>query len=365
MGKKESKILKAKCRITGKKFCVELKENSGTQEIVNFIPVSEEEYSILQSEARQSQFVTAKTLIPCRVCGNRILGKCDCTRGSACSLGADYDFNCVYCSELEIDYSLSRGKGPYSQWAGVSNIPDAIKDRYGNPSGSQYDLAQDGAFKNYTIILLNLCSEWCDFTKPQIALEKNGFRIKEYKTVPDLMSLQQDMRIPNSQLWVISNSTQRLDDSLISEIINYFNMGHGIYIWGDNSPFFADANRIIRPLFGTELTGDRPGRKVLGIQQLDGQPGIIANHLITTGLVNFYEGITIAELQSPGGLQPLIYGSECQILAAFYDREQKRALVDGGFTRLYCDWDSAGTDRYVVNAAAWLANIERFGYSEG
>ena len=41
----------------------------------------------------------------------------------------------------------------------------------------------------------------------------------------------------------------------------------------------------------------------------------------------------------------------------------RRALVDGGFTRLYHKWDSAGTDRYVVNAAAWLANIERFGYN--
>ena len=49
---------------------------------------------------------------------------------------------------------------------------------------------------------------------------------------------------------------------------------------------------------------------------------------------------------------------------AFYDKDGKRALVDGGFTRLWCNWDSAGTDRYIVNAAAWLANIERFGYMQ-
>ena len=39
----------------------------------------------------------------------------------------------------------------------------------------------------------------------------------------------------------------------------------------------------------------------------------------------------------------------------------KRLIFDGGFTRLYCNWDTAGTGRYVKNAAAWLANVERFG----
>ncbi len=33
--------------------------------------------------------------------------------------------------------------------------------------------------------------------------------------------------------------------------------------------------------------------------------------------------------------------------------------MDGGFTRLYCNWDTAGTVRYVANAATWLVNVER------
>lgn len=48
-------------------------------------------------------------------------------------------------------------------------------------------------------------------------------------------------------------------------------------------------------------------------------------------------------------------------MAAFYDKDAKRAIFDGGFTRLYLKWDTAGTARYVKNAAAWLANAERFG----
>ena len=48
-------------------------------------------------------------------------------------------------------------------------------------------------------------------------------------------------------------------------------------------------------------------------------------------------------------------------MAAFYDRDGRRAIVDGGFTRLYIQWDTAGTGRYAKNAPAWLANAERFG----
>ena len=84
--------------------------------------------------------------------------------------------------------------------------------------------------------------------------------------------------------------------------------------------------------------------------------------IIPTGIISFYEGITIAEVEVDQRLNPLIYASNGKIVTAYYDTQAKRALIDGGFTRLYCKWDSAGTDRYVVNAAAWLANIERFGY---
>lgn len=62
-----------------------------------------------------------------------------------------------------------------------------------------------------------------------------------------------------------------------------------------------------------------------------------------------------------GPLKPLIYGSDGRVVAGYYDRNGKRAIVDGGFTRLYLKWDTAGTGRYLKNAAAWLANAERFG----
>lgn len=38
------------------------------------------------------------------------------------------------------------------------------------------------------------------------------------------------------------------------------------------------------------------------------------------------------------------------------DDGHRRLLTAGGFTCLLHKWDTAGTDRFVVNCAAWLAS---------
>jgi hypothetical protein len=51
--------------------------------------------------------------------------------------------------------------------------------------------------------------------------------------------------------------------------------------------------------------------------------------------------------------------SDGNCVTACYDKDGKRALIDGGFTRLFIQWDDAGSSRFVCNAAAWLVNWER------
>jgi hypothetical protein len=273
-----------------------------------------------------------------------------------------YRFDCIYCDQFKIDYKRGDGS-PYNDYAGVSNIPGAIKDSYGNPQGSEYDLAADGSFTGYKIVVLNLCNE-CNIVGPRMALEKKGFTVVEYTdaNIPSPQMLSAELAGNKTQLWLISHRAGFLSAEHIRIITDYFRSGHGVYIWGDNDPYFVDANAVLVPLFAVELSGNSYGDQVLGIQSRSGAPGIIPDHLITTGIVNFYEGITISSLVTRNGLQPLMYGSDGKLVTAFYDTDGKRALVDGGFTRLWCKWDSAGTDRYVVNAACWLTNTERFGY---
>jgi hypothetical protein len=136
--------------------------------------------------------------------------------------------------------------------------------------------------------------------------------------------------------------------------------GRGLYIWGDNNPYFVDANLVLQRLFNVAMFGNSRGDQVVSMSTSGKASGLVPGHLVTTGLVNIYEGITIAEVPTTKLLRPLVYGSNGRVVTAYFDHDGCRAIVDGGFTRLYNEWESAGTDRYIINAAAWLLNIERF-----
>ena len=258
---------------------------------------------------------------------------------------------------------IKKARLPYSQWAGVSNIPTTKVDSFGNPQGSDYDLTPDGAFKGYKILVLDLCDGERSMdpgTPATRALEKKGFQVDIHHHVPgNLARIIDDY----CQVWVVSDKEQRVSSSDVNTICDYYNRGHGVYLWGDNDPFYKDVNPIIKKLFGAELVGDYQGEQVLGIQKGPRSPGIVADHLITTGIVSFYEGVTISHVDNLRNLKPLTYSSDGLVVSAYSDENERRALIDGGCTRLYCEWDKAGTDRYVVNAAAWLVNLERFGYN--
>jgi hypothetical protein len=238
----------------------------------------------------------------------------------------------------------------------------AAPDRWGNAAGNQNDLAVDGAFDGQTVAVLQLYTEAAfDFQLPKAALREKGFSVYRWiNTPPSPAALEQALE-KASQLWIISGSMRQLTPAHVAVIKKFFEAGHGLYIWGDNEPYYADANAVTEALFGTEMLGNVAGQVTIGLQTRAGGPGLLPNHLLTTGLAHIYEGHTIATIQSNTVLQPLIYGSAGNLVTAYYDQDGRRAIVDGGFTRLYMKWDTAGTARYVKNAASWLINAERFG----
>jgi hypothetical protein len=233
----------------------------------------------------------------------------------------------------------------------------ANKDRYGNAEGNQFDLAVDGAFDGETVAVIQLYQ--FPFDLPKAALKEKGFSVYRWNHAPSPEDLEAALK-KSSQLWIIADSTRHLNDKHLAVIKKFFDAGHGVYVWGDNAPYYADANAVGQALVGVTMSGDLRGDQTVGLQQEPGKAGVLRRHLLTTGLEYIYEGITIATIASNQKLTPLIYGSANNLVAAFYDRDGKRLIFDGGFTRLYNKWDTAGTGRYVKNAAAWLANVERF-----
>jgi hypothetical protein len=257
------------------------------------------------------------------------------------------------------DGSLARDKDGRVQYREVEVAPPT--DGYGNAQGNQYDLARDGAFEGETVAVLNLCAREVDFSRPKAALAEKGFSTFQWlHTPPPVDELRSSLK-KATQLWVISDTTRKLSDAHIRVIKEYFDAGHGVYVWGDNQPYYADANAVAAALIDAQMSGNLIGDQVVGLAGRAGQPGVLKNHLVTTGLEHLYEGITIATLAPHPDLKPLLYGSASNLVAALYEKDGKRLILDGGFTRLYNKWDSAGTARYVKNAAAWLVNVERFG----
>jgi len=248
-------------------------------------------------------------------------------------------------------------KGPFTIHAGKSFIPGAKTDRYGNPQGSQYDLGQDGAFQGENVIVLQFYN--FEFKEPEQALKQKGFNIIRYqKTPPTVEELQKQLK-DASQIWVISDSSPKLSTAHVDVIERFFNSGRGVYIWGDNSPFYADANVLGKRLLNTTMTGNVKGDQVVKEAKDRNSPGFI-QHQITTGLTHLYEGITIATVATTQDVTSTVRGSANNCVTAIFDKDGKRAIIDGGFTRLYNKWDTAGTGRFVKNAAVWLVNWERF-----
>lgn len=234
------------------------------------------------------------------------------------------------------------------------------KDTHGNARGNNYDLAMDGAFEGQTVLIIDQVGN--TLVNTRAALRVKGFSSVVLRGKAASAGDLRGALKKSCQLWLISSGAPVLPKEQIVAIKHFFDAGHGVYIWGDNTPLYADANRLAAALVpGLGMKGNTPGNQVVGISRGKGKAGVREGHLVTTGLEFLYEGVTIATIHPHQELTPLLYGSIGNLVTAAYEKNDKRLLIDGGFTRLAVNWDDAGTARYVKNAAAWLTNAERFG----
>ncbi|MEA4914287.1 MAG: hypothetical protein VB061_06935 [Christensenella sp.] len=258
----DTKIIKTICAQTGKYFALEVKKIDDAYRVVNMVELSGDEADHIASEIRLKEIRSADNLLPCYRCGSRKVMGCSCARDSICAKGTPYRFQCLYCDEMCFDYTGVKVGGPYTQWAGISNIPDAAKDRFGNAQGSQYDLAQDGGFQGYKIVIVqaDISVPRGDIRNTIAALNKKGFQVSLYMDIPSLNVLSHDLE-DSCQFWFISDRYQRFSEQYYRLIEDYFNQGFGLYLWGDNEPFYFDTNILCSRIFHTNMTGDSRGTK--------------------------------------------------------------------------------------------------------
>jgi hypothetical protein len=131
-------------------------------------------------------------------------------------------------------------------------------------------------------------------------------------------------------------------------------------VWGDNAPYFADANPVLAAIVdgGLAMDGNLAGGKVVD-SFAEGRG--FRPHPITTGLAHLFEGITVASIPEAAaakhGFVEVLRGSAGNLITVVRDAVPDGGVLmaDGAFTRLYCNWDDAGSARYVSNAACYLA----------
>lgn len=271
--------------------------------------------------------------------------------------------------------------GLLSAHAGKSKIAGAQTDKHGNAQGTEYDLGVDGAFEGMKIVVIQLYSFESSYTKKAFA--KKGFECIWKTSVPTAKELTELLLNDDTvcQLWIIDGNARMFSSEILEIIKEFHKKGKSLYIWGDNDPYIHNANQVLVNLFGEEMKmfGNVPGGKVVHLcekvvdstkeslfSSTANQNRGFVEHLITTGLEHLFEGITVASFNEKNIKQfdfsPLMWGSDANLITIYRPADESGGAVmcDGAFTRLYCNVDDAGTIRYIINCACWLA-VESFG----
>ena len=266
----------------------------------------------------------------------------------------------------------AKRSGLVSSHAGKTKIEGAATDKHGNADGSEFDLGVDGAFKDFKIIVF----QFYQFTKEYTvkAFEKKGFQYDWHTSANDIpIGKFREMIFEEKvcQIWIISSSSSNcvFSPEQLAALLEFHQKGKSLYIWGDNTPFIHDANTVLKTLFPkqkVEMTGNFLASKTVKETpsydiKSKNNCGFLA-HMVTTGLVHLFEGVTVASFAQiqdvlDAGFTPLLFGSEFNLTTIVRpaDKEGGAVIADGAFTRLYCNVDDAGTIRYIINAACWLA----------
>jgi len=290
------------------------------------------------------------------------------------------------------------GSGPmqeyYNSVAGhtIENIladKNTVLDAHQNPVGPQYDLPRDGTMQEHTLVLLWFPDQGT-YSNPVNALRAKGFRVVVHNSQSSNVRQMMVSLLSADVVWMVSGSSveEQLFDQLLEALEKFHYRGGGIFVWADNAPYFAHANQLLSRLLpgeGVFLQGNDKGSQIMRVHSDGRSPGQLArNHLIMTGIYSLFEGVTISYLSRVGPLKVLATYNDgpgysgkpyCAVAdaevyrrcAVPYKMGRGRVVIDGGFTKLYDDlWSkTAGTERYVKNASAWLLNVNSRVISEG
>jgi hypothetical protein len=214
-------------------------------------------------------------------------------------------------------------------------------------------------------------------------LERMGFKVDIARAPEHLPDLA-----PYDELWVVSGSGSTFDTSDAERVGRFLGAGHGVYVMADNIPYVHEAKVIGKALHGIDFDGDYYGGKPIHVvgsgavkKMVDEamkkgdfeklaelrRAGFLngklyaEDHELLTGIREIYEGITVAHMTGAPDLEVILRASDNQALVSVSHNPKQLIVYDGGFTRLYCGWETNAetSTRWYQNVAAYLLGKKR------
>jgi hypothetical protein len=165
----------------------------------------------------------------------------------------------------------------------VPGLPTLLPCRSGNAAGAEFDLGVAGAFTGLKVVVIQqygfdfrnarqamqvgvllvrqgllTATHWCGievcllvpaFTCGVPACvgpeQEKGFEVTLFSDKVELDALKAALANAN-QVWLISGSSNLLSEDMLAAIVEEWRAGMGVYVFGDNKPYYADANRLLK-----------------------------------------------------------------------------------------------------------------------
>lgn len=253
-----------------------------------------------------------------------------------------------------------RAKDACVLFRGAEELTKATIDIHGNSAGGGGDLGRDGAFIGLTIVVILQYdirdNQWIK------DLKKKGFKVDIYVMFDNDAQFESCLDSAN-QVWLISTSHKILTETQLDMMCDKWKGGLPFYIFGDNNPFYVDANRLLDKMELPKMYGNYSASKYISeYSKTISSNGGFVKCLPMTGITRtLYEGITIAEM-SPAdvtktGCIPIMFNSRGKISVVMREAMDGcgQVIIDGAFTKLFCKYDAAGSKYLVINSACYLA----------
>jgi hypothetical protein len=236
------------------------------------------------------------------------------------------------------------------------------RDKHGNPEGREHDLGGNSKLEgNITFIFLP--SDEGPMEHLNLLLMDALKKRIDVDVIAELPSSSERFEAAitdSTQLWIWAGKREEcLPPDYIEVVCEKVKKGMSVFLLADNTPYTKGVDALLNTISeGSRISGNYEGRQML--RRSSSGPGFDGKHPLFRGIVTLYEGVTVSTMSGPS-LRTVARSTDGNplICVAQTPPGYGRIIVTGGFTAFFdMHWDTAGTERLALNAAAFLSGLD-------